>query len=85
MLRFTRVVERGRLKRFKFCGSDEGPDSPFGRVLARVIELGGRWECVFSSCWTIYLPADCAYDPNAALRELERAPRAGGAAPRDAV
>jgi hypothetical protein len=84
-LRFVSVVERARLRRSSFFRSNAGPGSSFERMLDRVIELGGRWECVFASCWTVYLPRDSAFDPAQYLREQDGPPAGGGAAPADAV
>lgn len=85
LLRFVRVVERARLRRYSFLGSNRGPDTPFGRMLDRVLAEGGRWECAFTSCCTIYLPRDSDFDPKQYLGEREGPPADGGAPRADAV
>jgi hypothetical protein len=42
-------------------------------------------ECMFTSCWTIYLPRDSDFDPQRDLREHADPRAGGGAAPGDAV
>jgi len=85
LLQFVRVVERARLRRYSFFGGKRGPDTPFGRMLDRVIEEGGCWECVLTSCWTVYLPRDSDFDPKQYLREQADPATGSGAAPGDAV
>jgi hypothetical protein len=85
LLRFVRVVERARLRRYSFFGWKRGPDTPFERMLDRVAEQGGHWECVFTSFWTIYLPRDSDFDPKQYLREHADPQAGGGAAAGDAV
>lgn len=84
-LRFVRVVERARFKRFDFFGARGDANSSFSKMIATVTELGGHWECTFGSCWMIFLPEDCAYDPKEALREDDAAASPGGAPPTDTV
>jgi hypothetical protein len=84
-LRFVQVVERARFKRFDFFGSRGDANSPFSRMIDTVGELGGHWECTFGSCWLIFLPEDCAYDPKEALRAGDVPASPGSVPPPDAV
>ncbi len=58
-LRFVRVVERARLKRFQFVVSRDFVESPkLEIVLSRVESLNGHWERVFGGVLIMDLPED---------------------------
>jgi len=64
-LRFVRVVERARLKKFQFFVSREFVESPeLEIILSRVESLSGHWERVAGGVLIMYLPEDADYDPS---------------------
>jgi hypothetical protein len=72
-LRFVKVVERARLKRFQFPVSRDFVESPeLNTILSKVESLNGYWERVFGGILIIYLPEDSDYDPSEELKNMSR-------------
>jgi hypothetical protein len=68
-LRFVRVVERARLRKFTSMVSTQVSATRLKEVRDTVTVLGGHWEQVFGGFLTVYLPEGCRYDPVEALYE----------------
>lgn len=72
-LRFVKVVERAKLKRFDRVVSREVAESAgLAEILSKIESEGGHWERVFGGILIAYVPEVSPYDPTEDFDRLIR-------------
>jgi hypothetical protein len=64
-LKFVRIIERAKFKRFEFLISEEFATSPKMTAVAdKIIGHNGHCETIMGGILIIYLPEEVEYDPS---------------------